>query len=743
MIENNLQKEINAIMADARNSALEFITVEHLLLAVSRLEQVVIFFNEHSIDIPSLQQQLEQDIDTNTPILSVDSGQTDTMPTLGFQRVLQRAVYQAQSSKQTTVYGIDIMIAIFSEQESQAAYLLDSMGVNKQTVIDYRNSHIDEFIQQNSTQTKNKSTPKKSSALAEFTLNLNDQAIKGKIDPLIGRHDEVERAVQILSRRRKNNPLLVGEAGVGKTAIAQGLAHRIVNQKVPEILAKTTVFSLDVGTLIAGTKYRGDFEKRLKAILAELEAHTDCVLFIDEIHTIVGAGSVSGGTLDASNLIKPALADGRLRCIGSTTYSEYRKIFEKDQALSRRFGKIDINEPSIPQTIEILKGLKKYYQDHHQVKYSNTALVSAVELSARYITDKYLPDKAIDLIDEVGAYQRILPVSKRKKLINSVDIENTIAKIANIPSQAINTDDKLVLANLEKTLQLTVFGQNEAISSLTTAIKLARSGLADPEKPMGAFLFAGPTGVGKTEICKQLAYALTMPLVRFDMSEYMERHSVSKLIGSPPGYVGHEEGGLLTEAVNKKPYCVLLLDEIEKADPDIFNILLQVMDRGVLTDANGREVDFKNVILIMTSNIGAQHSGRASVGFNEQDHSLDYETELKTAFKPEFRNRLTQTIYFNSLAKESILFVVNKFLIALENTLEAKQVSLSVSNLAKQWLADNGYDTKMGARPMSRLIEQEIRKPLADELLFGKLSKGGSVKVDVKKDKLTFVIKAI
>ena len=741
MIELTLQKEINAIMTDARQAALEYITVEHLLLALSNLDVVITFFKTHLVNIEELQQQLQQHIEQSTPVLSTDKGPADTMPTLGFQRVLQRAVYQVQSSQKTTVYGMDILIAIFSEKQSQAVYLLDNHGIDKKTVVNYRNAHLEELSKESQTTIKkNNIADKKNKALDSYTVNLNIQANKGKIDPLIGRHKEVTRTVQILSRRRKNNPLLVGETGVGKTAVAQGLAYRIVHKKVPDVLLKTTIFSLDIGNLIAGTKYRGDFEKRLKAMLSELESHQNAILFIDEIHTIIGAGSVSGSTLDASNLLKPALADGRLKCIGSTTYDEYRKVFEKDHALSRRFQKIDIDEPSIAQTIDILRGLKKYYQDHHRVKYTNTALISAVELSARYITDKQLPDKAIDLIDEVGAYQQIQPPSKRKKLINSVDIENTIAHMAHIPSQAVNADDKFILSHLEKNLKLSVFGQDNAIAGLTTAIKLARSGLSDPTKPMGAFLFAGPTGVGKTEICKQLANALTMPLVRFDMSEYMERHSVSKLVGSPPGYIGHEAGGLLTEAINKKPYCVLLLDEIEKAHTDVFNILLQVMDRGVLTDANGRAVDFKNVILIMTSNIGAQHSGRASIGFSEQDHSLDYQSELKTAFKPEFRNRLSDIIYFNALSKENIMFVVDKFLMELENALEAKQVNISISNKAKQWLATHGYDVKMGARPMSRLIEQEIRKPLADELLFGKLINGGDVCIDVKKDKICFVI---
>lgn len=546
--------------------------------------------------------------------------------------------------------------------------------------------------------------------------------------------------VQILSRRRKNNPLLVGQAGVGKTAIAQGLAKKIVDGKVPEVLQDATIYQLDVGVLIAGTKYRGDFEKRLKSVLTDLEKKPNTILFIDEIHTLIGAGSVSGGSLDASNLLKPALADGTLKCIGSTTYDEFRKVFEKDHALTRRFQKIDVEEPSVEDTIKILHGLKKYYQEHHKVKYSSAALTSAAELTHRHIGDRRLPDKAIDVIDEVGALQQIMPKSKRKVNIGVADIENIVAKLARIPSRQVSSDDKLQLRNLEEELSLGVFGQGDAVNSLSTSIKLSRSGLAAEDKPMGSFLFAGPTGVGKTEICKQLARIMGVKLLRFDMSEYMERHSISKLIGSPPGYVGYDEGGLLTEAVNSNPYAVLLLDEIEKAHPDIFNLLLQVMDHGMLTDSNGREVDFRNVILVMTSNVGAHSVQRASIGFNEQDHSLDYEGELKKIFTPEFRNRLSEIIYFNSLSEEVVVFVVNKFLFELEDTLESQNVSLSVSDAARKWFATNGYDAQMGARPMARLIEKEIRKPLADELLFGKLTNGGTVKVGVKKDKITLAI---
>jgi ATP-dependent Clp protease ATP-binding subunit ClpA len=581
---------------------------------------------------------------------------------------------------------------------------------------------------------------KKPSSLETFTTNLCEKAKQGKIDPLLGREEEVLRMVQILSRRRKNNPLLVGQAGVGKTAIAQGLAKRIVDGKVPEVLHDATIYSLDVGVLIAGTKYRGDFEKRLKSVLTDLEKKPNTILFIDEIHTLIGAGSVSGGSLDASNLLKPALADGTLKCIGSTTYDEFRKVFEKDHALTRRFQKIDVDEPSVEDTIKILHGLKKYYQEHHKVKYSAASLVSAAELTHRHIGDRRLPDKAIDVIDEVGALQQVLPKSKRKVNIGVADIENIVAKLARIPSRQVSSDDKLQLKNLEEELKLGVFGQEDAVNSLSTSIKLSRSGLAAEDKPMGSFLFAGPTGVGKTEICKQLARIMGVKLLRFDMSEYMERHSISKLIGSPPGYVGYDEGGLLTEAVNSNPYAVLLLDEIEKAHPDIFNLLLQVMDHGMLTDANGREVDFRNVILVMTSNVGAHSVQRASIGFNEQDHSLDYEGELKKIFTPEFRNRLSEIIYFNSLSEEVVVFVVNKFLFELEDALESQNVSLVISDAARKWFATNGYDAQMGARPMVRLIEKEIRKPLADELLFGKLIDGGSVKVGVKKDKITLAI---
>jgi len=738
MIEPVLQKEINQIMSSARDRRLEFVTVEHLLLALINVPEVTVFFNRRNLNIENLRSELLEYIDSNTPTMAEDSD-LDIVPTVGFQRVLQRSVYQAQSAQKSSVNALNVLVSIFSEKESHAVYLLKINNISRLDVME----HISHLVPEQADEDENVvgATEKTSgSNLHKYTIDLCKKATEGKIDPLLGREEEVSRTIQVLSRRRKNNPLLVGQAGVGKTAIAEGLAKKIVDGKVPEILENAKIFSLDIGVLIAGTKYRGDFEKRLNAVLDDLQKVPNGILFIDEIHTLIGAGSVSGGSLDASNLLKPALADGSLKCIGSTTYDEFRKVFEKDHALTRRFQKIDIDEPSVDDAIKILNGLKKHYQDHHNVKYSRAALVSAVELSHRHMADRKLPDKAIDVIDEVGALQRILPASKRKTNIGVSDIEDIVAKLARIPSKQVSNDDKSLLKDLEKRLKLCVFGQNHAVDTLSSAIKLARSGLNYQDRPLGSFLFAGPTGVGKTEISKQLASILGVKLLRFDMSEYMERHSVSKLIGSPPGYVGYDEGGQLTEQVNANPYAVLLLDEIEKAHPDIFNILLQVMDNGKLTDANGREVDFRNVILIMTSNVGARSVQRSSIGFSEQDHSHDYESEMKKVFAPEFRNRLSEVIYFNSLDKDTIIYVVNKFLFDLENILEEKNVSLVVSDKARDWFANNGYDIQMGARPMSRLIEKEIRKPLADELLFGKLTKGGTVKVDIVKDrvKLTY-----
>ena len=738
MIEQGLQQEINLVMTEARNRRLEFVTVEHLLLALLNMDEVVSFMRGKRINIDELRAELEQYIDSHTPIISEDA-EIDIVPTVGFQRVLQRSVYQAQSAQKNSVNAMNVFVSIFSEKESHAVYMLKLNNISRLDVMEGISSQLADTTVEETKKVDNKKETKPSS-LESFTTNLCEKARLGEIDPLLGREEEVLRTVQVLSRRRKNNPLLVGQAGVGKTAIAQGLAKKIVDGKVPDVLKDTTIYSLDVGVLIAGTKYRGDFEKRLQSVLKDLEENKNSILFIDEVHTLIGAGSVSGGSLDASNILKPALADGTLKCIGSTTYEEYRKVFEKDHALARRFQKIDIEEPSVEDTIKILHGLKKYYQTFHNVKFSSAALASAAELTHKHIGDRRLPDKAIDVIDEVGALQQILPKSKRKINIGVADIENIVAKLARIPSRQISSDDKSQLKNLEEELKLGVFGQDSAVESLSSAIKLSRSGLSPIEQPMGSFLFAGPTGVGKTEICKQLSRIMGVKLLRFDMSEYMERHSISKLIGSPPGYVGYDEGGLLTEAVNSNPYAVLLLDEIEKAHPDIFNLLLQVMDYGILTDANGREVDFRNVILVMTSNVGAHSVQRASIGFNEQDHSLDYEGELKKIFTPEFRNRLSEIIYFNTLSEEVVVYVVNKFLFELEDVLEQKNVSLIISDAARKWFAKHGYDSKMGARPMARLIEKEIRKPLADELLFGQLSEGGTVRVGVKKDKVAITI---
>lgn len=738
MIEQGLQQEINLVMTEARNRRLEFVTVEHLLLALLNMDEVLIFLRGKRINIDELRAELEQYIDSHTPIISEDA-EIDIVPTVGFQRVLQRSVYQAQSAQKHSVNAMNVFVSIFSEKESHAVYMLKLNNVSRLDVMEGISSQLaDTTVEETKKVGSEKQT--KPSSLESFTTNLCEKARLGEIDPLLGREEEVLRTVQVLSRRRKNNPLLVGQAGVGKTAIAQGLAKKIVDGKIPDVLKDATIYSLDVGVLIAGTKYRGDFEKRLKSVLVDLEENKNSILFIDEVHTLIGAGSVSGGSLDASNILKPALADGTLKCIGSTTYEEFRKVFEKDHALARRFQKIDIEEPSVEDTIKILHGLKKYYQTHHNVKYSAAALASAAELTHRHIGDRRLPDKAIDVIDEVGALQQILPKSKRKINIGVADIENIVAKLARIPSRQVNSADKSQLKNLEEEIKLGVFGQDSAVESLSSAIKLSRSGLSPIEQPMGSFLFAGPTGVGKTEICKQLSLIMGVKLLRFDMSEYMERHSISKLIGSPPGYVGYDEGGLLTEAVNSNPYAVLLLDEIEKAHPDIFNLLLQVMDYGILTDANGREVDFRNVILVMTSNVGAHSVQRASIGFNEQDHSLDYEGELKKTFTPEFRNRISEIIYFNSLSEEVVVYVVNKFLFELEEVLEQKNVSLIISDAARKWFAKHGYDSKMGARPMARLIEKEIRKPLADELLFGQLSESGTVRVGVNKDKIAITI---
>jgi len=699
-------------------------------------------------DTGRLRNDLHGFLDETTPMLPEDSGR-EIQPTLGFQRVLQRAVFQVQSSGKKEVNGANVLVAIFSEQESQAVYFLNKQNITRLDVVNYMSHGISKVSEDQDEGLTGGAADEDAvgagestsrSPLENFATNLNELAAQGKIDPLIGRKNEVERAIQILCRRRKNNPLLVGEAGVGKTAIAEGLAKKVVEGEVPEILANAVIYSLDLGALLAGTKYRGDFEKRLKAVLAQLEKQEGAILFIDEIHTIIGAGAASGGAMDASNLIKPVLANGQLKCIGSTTYQEYRGIFEKDRALSRRFQKIDIPEPSVEESVLILEGLKSRFEDHHHVKYTHPALRMAVELSERYINERHLPDKAIDVIDEAGANQRLQPANKRKKIIGVREIEAIVAKIARIPPKTISKSDKEVLATLERDLKLVIFGQDEAVNALGNAIKMSRSGLGDMQKPIGSFLLAGPTGVGKTELSRQLAKLMGIELVRFDMSEYMERHTVSRLIGAPPGYVGFDQGGLLTEAINKQPHAVLLLDEIEKAHPDVFNLLLQVMDHGTLTDNNGRKADFRNVILIMTTNAGAAQASRRSVGFTEQDHTSDSSEVITQTFSPEFRNRLDAIVQFNALTRESIGFVVDKFVNELEMQLQDKKVVLHLDEAARAWLSEHGFEPKMGARPMSRVIQDNIKKPLAEELLFGRLVDGGEVSITVKDDKLDFNI---
>ena len=752
MLSPEVEYSINSLFREANEKHHEFVTVEHLLLAMTRNPSAAETLRACGVNIPMLQQELEGHIEESTPILVEDDGR-ESRPTIGFQRVLQRAVYHVQASSKEEVTGDSILVAIFGETESHAVYYLArqemtrldlvnyiSHGIQKEDDISFDSLSIDE--EESGSEANNEEgefveDESKASPLERFASNLNVMAQEGKIDPLIGRDEEVERTVQVLCRRRKNNPLLVGEAGVGKTAIAEGLAKRIVDGEVPEVLANATIYSLDLGALVAGTKYRGDFEKRLKAVLNQIRDEDHAVLFIDEIHIIIGAGATSGGTMDASNLIKPVLASGELKCMGSTTYQEYHSIFEKDRALARRFQKIDVHEPSVPETIKILKGLKSRFEEHHDVKYTMPALETAVELSARYITDRRLPDKAIDVIDEAGANRQLQPKATRKKTISVGDIEAIVAKIARIPPKAVSSSDMDVLKSLETNLQRVVFGQDESIKQIVTAIKMARSGLRDDGKPIGSFLFAGPTGVGKTEVTKQLSEHLGIKLLRFDMSEYMERHTVSRLIGAPPGYVGYDEGGLLTDAVNKNPHAVLLLDEVEKAHPDVFNLLLQVMDNGSLTDSNGRSVDFRNVILIMTSNAGAQDISRSSMGFTQQDHTMDTTKAIENTFTPEFRNRLDAVVQFRALPESVITSIVDKFLIRLEAQLDEKQVSLVVDDKAKRWLAEKGYDVKMGARPMERVIQENIKRPLADEILFGSLVKGGLVKVTVKNDKLS------
>ena len=750
MFSKDLEHSIGQCYKRAREARHEFMTVEHLLLALLDNSSAEAVLKAVGADFPRLRRELEEAIEVSVNKLAEDDGR-DTQPTLGFQRVLQRAVYHVQSSGKKEVTGANVLVAIFGEKDSHAVYFLNQQDVHRLDVVNYISHGIarsGEGEGESAQPQEGEAKPEggegehKGDALAEFASNLNELALAGKIDPLVGRAEEVERTIQVLCRRRKNNPLYVGEAGVGKTALAEGLAKRIVEGDVPEVLVEATIYALDLGALVAGTKYRGDFEKRLKAVLAALKKLPHAILFIDEIHTIIGAGSASGGTMDASNLIKPVLASGELRCIGSTTFQEYRGIFEKDRALARRFQKIDIVEPTVGEAIEILQGLKPKYEQHHGVSYADEAIKAAVDLSVKHIGDRLLPDKAIDVIDEAGARQRLLPLETRKSLIDVEEIETIVAKMARIPAKQVSSSDKDVLQHLERNLKMVIFGQDEAITSLTSAIKLARSGLGNPDKPIGNFLFAGPTGVGKTEVTKQLAMQLGIELVRFDMSEYMEPHSVSRLIGAPPGYVGFDQGGLLTEKIVKTPHCVLLLDEIEKAHPDIFNILLQVMDRGVLTDTNGREANFRNVILVMTTNAGATQAARRTIGFTKQDHSTDSMEAIRRGFTPEFRNRLDAVVQFQALGFDHILRVVDKFLIELEVLLHEKQVSLSATPAARDWLAQHGFDPLMGARPMGRLIQDKVKRPLADELLFGKLVNGGRVSLDVADGELALDVQA-
>ena len=741
MIAQELEVSLHMAFVDARASRHEFITVEHLLAALLDNATAVEVLKACAVNIAELRTQLKNFINDNTPVVP-GNDEVDTQPTLGFQRVIQRAIMHVQSTSngKKEVTGANVLVAIFGEKDSHAVYFLQQQGVTRLDVVNFishgvRKDQAESVKPAEATQeTEDASSGGKESPLEQYTQNLNVLAKQGKIDPLIGRDSEVERVIQVLCRRRKNNPLLVGEAGVGKTAIAEGLAWRIVKGDVPEILADATVYSLDMGALLAGTKYRGDFEQRLKSVLKSLKDSAHGVLFIDEIHTLIGAGAASGGTLDASNLLKPALSNGQLKCIGATTFTEYRGIFEKDAALSRRFQKVDVVEPTVDQTVQILRGLKSRFEEHHGVKYASAALVAAAELSSRYINDRHLPDKAIDVIDEAGAAQRILPKSKQKKTIGRPEIEEIVAKIARIPPQSVTVDDRSKLQTLDRDIKSVVFGQDPAIEALASAIKMTRAGLGKIDRPIGSFLFSGPTGVGKTEVAKQLAYILGIELLRFDMSEYMERHAVSRLIGAPPGYVGFDQGGLLTEAVNKKPHCVLLLDEVEKAHPDIFNILLQVMDHGTLTDNNGRKTDFRNVIIIMTTNAGAEAMQKSTIGFTNARESGDEMADIKKFFTPEFRNRLDAIVSFKALDETIIMRVVDKFLMQLEEQLHEKKVDATFSPALRAHLAKHGFDPLMGARPMQRIIQDTVRKALADELLFGKLAQGGHVDVDIDAD---------
>ena len=726
MIDQELEQNLNNAFKMAQEQKHEFVTVEHLLLALLDNKDALDLLTANKVNISSLREDLEEFISSTTPKISKDT-EIDIQPTLGFQRVIQRAVFHVQSSGKTEVKGSNVLVAIFSEKESQSVYLLEQLGLSRLDAVSFlshgKSQKSDSVIENDDPSNE----PDSNNALEQYATNLNKEALEGRIDPLIGRSEEIERVVQILARRSKNNPLLVGESGVGKTAIAEGLAKLITENKVPDLIKESVIYSLDMGALLAGTKYRGDFEERLKAVLKELEDDKSAILFIDEIHTIIGAGATSGGVMDASNLLKPALAKKGLQFVGSTTYKEFRGIFEKDRALSRRFQKVEVSEPTIDETFDILKGLKERFEEHHEIKYTEGSLKAAATLSSKHINDRFLPDKAIDVVDEAGAKQKLVPASKRKKTINELDIEKIVASIARIPEKTVSTSDKKSLEKLEDNLKRVIFGQNEAVEKLSSAIKLARAGLRVDEKPVGSFLFSGPTGVGKTEVSKQLALIMGIEFVRFDMSEYMERHTVSRLIGAPPGYVGYDQGGLLTEAVNKHPHSVILLDEIEKAHPEVFNILLQVMDHGTLTDNNGRKADFRNTIVIMTTNTGAQDMSRASMGFQSQDHSSDATEMIKKTFSPEFRNRLDGIIQFNPLPTEVIRTVVDKFLVELQVQLDAQKVQLEVSEEAREWLLENGYDKNMGARPMQRLIQDTIKTVLAEEILFGKLSKSGGI----------------
>ena len=746
MLSKELELTLNTAFTVARSKRHEFMTVEHLLLALLDNASAADVLRACGANLDKLRSDLQDFINSTTPLIPEDQGDRETQPTLGFQRVLQRAVFHVQSSGKSEVTGANVLVAIFSEQESQAVYFLKQQNVARVDAVNYIAHGISKVAGHGQSQSsaspeseesEEGGTESSSNPLTSYATNLNEQARLGKIDPLIGRDHELERVVQILARRRKNNPLLVGEAGVGKTAIAEGLAKRVVEEDVPDVISDAVVYSLDMGALLAGTKYRGDFEKRLKNLLAELRKQPNAVLFIDEIHTVIGAGAASGGVMDASNLLKPLLSSGELRCIGSTTFQEYRGIFEKDRALARRFQKVDVMAPSVEDTTRILRGLRSRFEEHHQLKYTDAALESAARLSDRYINDRHLPDKAIDVIDEAGAHQRLLPPEVRVDTIDVDQVEAVVASIARIPPKSVSSSDRQLLANIDRDLKMLVFGQDEAIDSLAAAIKLSRAGLKSPDKPVGSFLFAGPTGVGKTEVARQLSHIMGIELVRFDMSEYMERHTVSRLIGAPPGYVGYDQGGLLTEAITKQPHCVLLLDEIEKAHPEVFNLLLQVMDHGRLTDNNGREADFRHVILIMTSNAGVEQASRRSIGFQTQDHSTDAMEVIRKTFSPEFRNRLDGIIQFHALPTTVVRNVVDKFLIELQAQLDEKRVQLEVDDAARDLLAERGYDPDMGARPMARLIQEKLKKPLAEMILFGELSEhGGVVHVSVEDGEL-------